>query len=75
MANRKRKVLTPQLPMQRQFLFPEKGRFFDLRAVFDKINAKYFRNRLRDYTIIWGRRRKLRPKTYMVFGTTRRKIG
>ena len=69
MATRKRKVLTPKLPMQRQFSFLEKGRFFDLREVFDKINAKYFRNRLRDYTIVWGRRRKQRPKTYMVFGT------
>ena len=46
-----------------------KGRFFDLRAIFDKMNAKYFRNRLKDYTIVWGRRRKQRPKTYMVFGT------
>jgi hypothetical protein len=55
--------------MQRQFSFAEKGRFFDLREVFDKINAKYFRNRLRGYTIIWGRKRKQRPKTYMVFGT------
>src|SRR5882757_1150240 len=69
MATRKRKVLTPKLPMQRQFSFTEKGRFFDLREVFDKINAKYFRNRLRGYTIVWGRRRKQRPKTYMVFGT------
>jgi hypothetical protein len=70
MATRKRKVSTPQLPMQRQFSFGEnRGRYFDLRAVFDKINAKYFRNRLRNYTIVWGRKRKQRPKTYMVFGT------
>jgi hypothetical protein len=69
MATRKRKVSTPKLPMQRQFSFAEKGRFFDLREVFDKLNARYFRNRLRDYSIVWGRKRKLRPKTYMVFGT------
>ena len=69
MATRKRKVSTPKLPMQRQFSFAEKGRFFDLREIFDKMNAKYFRNRLRDYAIVWGRRRKQRPKTYMVFGT------
>ena len=55
--------------MQRQFSFAEKGRFFDLGAIFDKLNAKYFRNRLRGYTIFWGRKRKQRPKTYMVFGT------
>jgi len=55
--------------MQRQFSFAEKGRFFDLGAIFDKLNAKYFRNRLRGYTIVWGRKRKQRPKTYMVFGT------
>ena len=69
MATRKRKVSTPKLPMQRQFAFAEKGRYFDLRQIFDKLNAKYFRNRLRGYTIVWGRRRKQRPKTYMVFGT------
>ncbi len=69
MATRKRKVSAPKLPMQRQFAFPEKGRFFDLREIFDKLNARYFRNRLRDYSIVWGRRRKQRPRTYMVFGT------
>jgi hypothetical protein len=69
MARRKRKVSIPKLPMQRQFSFAEKGRFFDLREVFDKLNAKYFRNRLRGYSIVWGRKRKQRPKTYMVFGT------
>jgi hypothetical protein len=69
MATRKRKVSVPKLPMQRQFSFAEKGRFFDLGAIFDKLNAKYFRNRLRGYTIVWGRKRKQRPKTYMVFGT------
>jgi len=69
MATRKRKVSIPKLPMQRQFSFAEKGRFFDLGAIFDKLNAKYFRNRLRGYTIFWGRKRKQRPKTYMVFGT------
>lgn len=55
--------------MQRQFAFGEKGRFFDLRAVFDKLNRRYFRNRLRDYTIVWGRKRRQRPKDYIVFGT------
>jgi len=69
MATRKRKVSVPKLPMQRQFSFAEKGRFFDLGAIFDKINARYFRNRLRGYSIVWGRKRKQRPKTYMVFGT------
>jgi len=69
MATRKRKLSTPELPMQRQFSFAEKGRFFDLREIFDKLNAKYFRNRLRGYAIFWGRRRKQRPKTYMVFGS------
>jgi hypothetical protein len=69
MATRKRKVSTPMLPMQRQFSFAERGRFFDLRRVFDKLNAKYFRNRLRGYSIVWGRRRRQKPKSYMVFGT------
>ena len=55
--------------MQRQFSFAEKGLFFDLGKVFEKLNSKYFRNRLRGYTIVWGRRRKQKPKIYMVFGT------
>jgi predicted SprT family Zn-dependent metalloprotease len=55
--------------MQRQFAFQEKGRFFDLRKVFDKLNGRYFRNQLRGYTIMWGRKRKQRPREYMIFGT------
>ncbi len=69
MAARKRKLATPKLPMQRQFSFPEQGRFFNLRAVFEKLNEKYFNNRLRGYTITWGRKRRMRPKDYIVFGT------
>lgn len=69
MATRKRKLSTPKLPLQRQFAFQEKGRFFDLRQVFDKLNGRYFKSRLRGYTIVWGRRRKQRPREYMVFGT------
>lgn len=55
--------------MQRQFAFPEQGKFFNLRAIFDKLNAKYFRNRLRDYTILWGRKRVGRPRDEIVFAT------
>jgi hypothetical protein len=69
MATRKRKVSTPKLPMQRQFAFAEQGRFFNLRTIFDKLNARYFGNRLRSYTILWGRKRRQRPKGYIVFGT------
>ncbi len=67
----KRKVCAPRFPLQRQFEFlePSQGRFFNLREVFDKMNARYFRNRLKDYTIVWGQRRQRRPREYMVFGT------
>jgi len=65
----KRKVSSPALPMQRQFCFPGEGRHHDLRAIFDKLNARYFRNSLRRYTIAWGRKRRLRPKAYFIFGT------
>lgn len=67
----KRKVATVHLPMQRQFEFPEsaRGRFFDLRVIFDKLNALYFHKRLRGYSIVWGRRRKGRPRDLIVFGT------
>ena len=69
MATRKRKISTPKLPLQRQFSFNERGRFFDLRAIFSKLNARYFRNRLRGYSIVWGQRRKQRPRDCIVFGT------
>ena len=66
---RKRHLATVRTPLQRQFEFATEGRYFDLRAVFDKINARYFRNRLRSYTIAWGQRRRERPKSYIVFGS------
>ena len=69
MAARKRKIATPKFPMQTQFAFKEKGRVFDLRSIFDKLNAQYFRNRIRDYQIVWGRKRRQRPKAEIVFGT------
>ena len=65
----KRKISTPKLPLQRQLSFPHEGRYFDLRQIFDKINDRYFDNALQDYQITWGRRRKLPPKDYFVFGT------
>jgi hypothetical protein len=67
----KRKACSPRMPMQRQFDFPEssQGRFFNLRAIFEKLNARYFRNRLRGYTIEWSRKRKSRPRDQIVFGT------
>ena len=74
MARKKRKAAYPKLPMQRQFAFPEgkpagTGRYFDLEAIFRKLNERYFGNRLRRYTITWGRRRKDRPTNEIVFGT------
>jgi hypothetical protein len=65
----KRKAGSPALPMQRQFCFPGEGRHHDLRAIFDKLNTRYFRKALRRYTIVWGRKRRLRPKAYFIFGT------
>lgn len=65
----KRHSLAPQGAVQRQFEFSSEGLHFDLQAIFDRINARYFRNRLRGYTITWGRRRKKRPASYIVFGS------
>lgn len=67
----KRKAVAARLPMQRQFDFPElaQGRYFNLRDLFDKLNARYFRNRLRGYAIVWGRKRAGRPRNGIVFGT------
>ncbi len=56
--------------MQRCLPFSHEGQYFDLRAIFDKINEQYFSERpLRRYTITWGRLRRLPPKEYFVFGT------
>ncbi|MGI8820907.1 MAG: hypothetical protein ACR2ID_08600 [Chthoniobacterales bacterium] len=65
----KRKLAQTRLPMQRQLSLEEGGRYFDLREIFDRLNARYFRHRLRGYKVVWGRRRKERPKEYFVFGT------
>jgi len=68
-AKRKRKVSSPKLPMQRQLAFATEGRFFDLQAIFNKLNARYFRNRMHGYSILWGRKRKVKPREYLVFGS------
>ena len=65
----KRKLAHPQLPMQRQLDLEQEGKYFDLRAIFDRLNARHFRGRLRGYKVVWGRRRKSLPKAYFVFGT------
>jgi len=66
---RKRHLAAVRAPFQRHFEFASEGRYFDLRAIFEKINARYFRNRLRGYSIAWGRRRRERPESYIVFGS------
>jgi hypothetical protein len=65
----KRKIAHSKLPMQRLLPLQHEGRYFDLRAIFDRLNEKHFRGRLRGYKVTWGRRRKQRPKEYFVFGT------
>lgn len=69
MASKKRKAVHAQLPLQTQFAFPEQGKHFNLREIFDKLNARYFRNRLKGYQIVWGQKRKERPSYEIVFGT------
>ena len=65
----KRKLARPQLPMQSQLNLQHEGKYFDLREIFDRLNRRHFRGRLRRYQVVWGRRRKQRPKDYFVFGT------
>ena len=65
----KRKLAHPTLPMQRTLNLHHEGRYFDLERIFDRLNQKHFRGRLRGYKVRWGRRRKHRPKEYFVFGT------
>jgi hypothetical protein len=65
----KRKLAHPKLPMQRQLNLRHEGTHFRLGAIFDDLNRRYFRGRLRGYKVMWGRRRKHRPKEYFIFGT------
>ena len=66
---RKHHLAIVRKPFQRQFEFASEGRFFDLREIFDRMNARYFGNRLRRYTITWARRCSVRPKNSIVLGT------
>lgn len=61
----------PRLPAQRVLALGAPGKFFDLRAIFDRLHARYFlaSEVLAGYTITWGRRRKLPPREYFVFGS------
>src|SRR5437764_2732814 len=65
----KRKLAHPRLPMQGQLNLQDEGTHFDLRPIFEKLNERYFGGRLRSYKVMWGRRRKHRPREYFVFGT------
>ncbi|PYL09770.1 MAG: hypothetical protein DME34_01805 [Verrucomicrobia bacterium] len=65
----KRKLAHPKLPMQRQLNLRHEGKHFDLRVIFEQLNERYFRGRLRGYEVMWGRRRKHRPRDYFIFGT------
>src|SRR2546430_15051854 len=68
----KRKLAHPKLPMQGQLNLRHEGTHFDLRSMFDDLNERYFRGRLRSYKVMWGRRRKHRPREYFIFGTIQR---
>jgi hypothetical protein len=65
----KRKAAHPKLPMQRHLNLRHEGRYFDLRQNFDRLNERYFGGKLRGYKVVWGRKRKRRPKEYFIFGT------
>src|ERR1700739_385125 len=65
----KRKLARPTLPMQSPLNLQHEGKHCDSRAIFGQLKKRYFRGRLRGYKVMWGRRRKHRPKDYFVFGT------
>jgi predicted metal-dependent hydrolase len=65
----KRKLAHSILPMQGQLNLQHEGTYFNLRSIFEQLNKRHFRGRLRDYKVMWGRRRKHRPREYFVFGT------
>ncbi len=55
--------------MQRQLNLRQEGKHFDLQRIFERLNERYFRGRLRGYKVQWGRRRKRRPRECFIFGT------
>jgi SprT-like family protein len=65
----KRKIGYRTLLMQQQLNLRQEGKHFDLGKIFDQVNKRYFRGRVRNYKVEWGRRRKNRPKDHFVFGT------
>ena len=68
----KRKLSRPaRLPAQRGLPLGAPGEFFDLQAIFDQLHARYFQGNaaLAGYVITWGRRRRLPPREYFVFGS------
>src|SRR5438552_17830507 len=66
----KRKLAHPKLPMQRHLNLRHVRTHFDLRAVFDALNERYFRRSLRGYTAVSGRRPNNRARDHFSFGTT-----
>src|SRR5205807_976957 len=70
MARRtKRKISRSRLPLQRQLGLETEGHYFDLRGLFNKLNARHFGNRLRGYKVVWGRKRRERPREYFILAT------
>src|ERR1700747_2500104 len=69
MGKRKRKLSFKRLPVLRRHQVSTEGEYFDLKTLFDKLNAEYFCNALKGYTITCARRRSHPPKEYCVFGT------
>ena len=65
----KRHATIPRASVQRQFEFSTEGRFYDLREIYDKINAQYFGSKLRRYAITWGQKRRKKPASMIVFGS------
>ncbi len=45
----KRKLSRPTLPMQGHLNLRHEGRYFDLRRIFDRVNERHFRGKLRGY--------------------------
>src|SRR5437762_11060038 len=70
----KRKLAHPNLPMQWQLNLLHEGTHFDLRPMFENLNKRYFRGRLRDYKVMWGRRRRQRPRNISSLAQFRNKI-
>jgi len=65
---RHQRQIRPKLSVPRRTVLRTRGRFYDLRAVLDRLNSRYFDGKL-DLRITWGTARRRQPQRSIKVGT------